>query len=163
MNKEKGNLIMAFFFLTFFTGLTLIALTYSIKASRLPLLVSVPGVLLSAAQVFREARILKAARKTETAENGHETSDRPRASGKGKKLLLMLGWMVLLVLMIWVFGFLATIPVYTLLFMRSRQESWFLSIIFAVSGFAILYFLFVVGLNMELYPGLVYDWFSMYE
>ena len=69
----------------------------------------------------------------------------------------MLGWIVLLVAMIWILGFLITIPVYTILFMKSLKESWRLCIIFAVAGFAILYYLFAVALNMELYPGLVFQ------
>jgi hypothetical protein len=58
--------------------------------------------------------------------------------------------------MIWMVGFLITIPVYTLLFMRSRKESWRLSLFFAAFGFVALYFLFVVGLHIELYPGLIF-------
>jgi hypothetical protein len=160
MNKAKGKLMMALFFLTFFTVLTAIALTYSIKASRLPLLISIPGIGLSIAQVWREARSLRTP--TTNGEEKQEDEESPEKSKNSAPLLLMLGWMVFLVLMIWLVGFLVTIPFYTLLFMKWRKESWFLSLLFAVAGFAILYFLFVVGLNMELYPGVVYEWWNMH-
>lgn len=72
-------------------------------------------------------------------------------------MFVMFGWMALLVGMIWIVGFLVTIPVYTIMFMKSLKESWKLSIIFGVTGFIVLYFMFVYGLNMELYPGLLFQ------
>ncbi|MDP2269060.1 MAG: tripartite tricarboxylate transporter TctB family protein, partial [Deltaproteobacteria bacterium] len=155
--NKRGELIPALFFLTFFVGLTLISMTYSPQARRLPLIVAIPGIVLSAAQVLRETRRLRAPAAVETGE-GNNSGPADIAGPHAKKTLpVMMGWMALLVTMIWILGFLITIPVYTILYMKSMRESWRLSIIFAISGFAILYLLFVVCLNMELYPGLIFQ------
>ena len=154
--NTRGEFILALFFLAFFVTLLLISMTYSPKARRLPLLVGIPGASLTAAQVIKELN----RRRGKTGEaKGVEPENAGAASQKGvdKRLLMMLGWLVLLIAMIWILGFLITIPVYTILFMKSLKESWRLSIIFAVAGFAVLYCLFVVVLNMELYPGLVFQ------
>ena len=154
--NKRGEFILALFFLVFFVTLLLISMTYSPKARRLPLLVGIPGAALTAAQVIKEI----GRRRGKAGEaKGVEPENAEAASQKGvdKKLLTMLGWMVLLVAMIWILGFLITIPVYTILFMKSLKESWRLCIIFAVAGFAILYYLFAVALNMELYPGLLFQ------
>ncbi len=154
--NTRGEFILAFFFLVFFVTVLLISMTYSPKARRLPLLVGIPGVALTAAQVIKE--LSRRRGKTGEAKTAElEDAGTARQKGVDKRLLTMLGWLVLLVAMIWIVGFLITIPVYTILFMKSLKESWRLSIIFAVAGFAVLYGLFVVALNMELYPGLVFQ------
>jgi predicted cobalt transporter CbtA len=155
--KKWGKFILALFFLVIFVVLTLISLTYSHKARRLPLIVAIPGIALSAVQVLKERKLLQATKKVESVETHDSETPATEAPHAKKKLLVMIGWMVLLVGMIWIIGFLLTIPIYTILYMRSMKESWRLSILFAAAGFAILYFLFVVGLNMELYPGLLFQ------
>jgi predicted cobalt transporter CbtA len=155
--NKQGELILALFFLAFFVVLTLISMTYSFKARRLPLIVAIPGIALSAVQVLKERKRLQTTKEVESVETHDSETPDTEAPHAKKNLLVMMGWMVLLVVMIWIVGFLVTIPVYTLLFMKSMKESWRLSIFFAAAGFAILYFLFVVGLNMELYPGLLFQ------
>jgi hypothetical protein len=155
--SKRGELTLALFFLTFFVALTIIGMSYSPKARRLPLIVAIPGIALSAAHVLKEIKRHRATAEIEPeAVDNSGTADVEAAHAK-KKLPVMIGWMALLVAMIWILGFLTTIPIYTILYMRSMQESWRLSIIFAISGFVILYFLFVVGLHMELYPGLIFQ------
>lgn len=147
-----GEKILAVFFLTFFAVLILTSMTYSSKARRMPLVVLVPGIVLTAAEVFRGTIKRGAARKANKQKAKGQDSETPER----KKLLEMIGWVILLVGMIWTLGFLITIPLYTLSFMRTRKETWRISLLFAAFGFASLYFLFVVGLRMELYPGLIF-------
>ena len=158
MEKKQGETILSLFFLGFFVMLVLISLTYSPKARRLPLIVGIPGVALAAVEVYRRT-IKRSTREPqpavspdekETEEEGQGLTDDPR------KVAGMIGWVVLLVGMIWILGFLVTIPAYTLLFMKVRRESWTASLLFAGIGFAALYVLFIVTLNIELYPGLIF-------
>lgn len=158
--NKPGELILTLFFLAFFVILIAISMTYSPKARRMPLVVMVPGLVLCTGLAAAQALAKRRPRKSQPAKETKTGDD--KASGlssrdETKRMLIMFGWMILLVGMIWVVGFLVTIPVYTLLFMRSLKESWRLCIIFAVCGFIVLYLLFVVGLNMELYPGLVFQ------
>jgi hypothetical protein len=163
--KKRGELILTLFLLAFFIFLMLISMTYSLKARRMPLVVIIPGIVLCTVMAFRIATGKKDGPKQPKSESAEtENGESPGLEGKEvqKRMWVMFGWMGLLVGMIWIVGFLVTIPVYTILFMRSLKESWRLSIIIGVVGFIVLYFLFVVGLEMELYPGLIYEWLSMY-
>ncbi len=158
-DKIRGELMLALFFLVFFVGLTLISLTYSPKARRMPLVVGIPGVVLATVQVLRAASSKRGGQEPKEVSPGAEevtlVTGLP-GTDERKRLWAMIGWMALLVAMIWIFGFLVTIPVYTLLFMRAMKESWYMCLSFAIIGFAVLYLLFVVAINIELYPGLVF-------
>lgn len=160
--KNLGKLILDLVFLTFFVTLIVISMTYSAKARRMPLVVLMPGAVLAAIVTIRDGFGKRPVpKRREIAAEDEEMDDTepegPVTEDHNKRMFVMFGWMALLVGMIWVVGFLVTIPVYTILFMRSLKESWRLSIIFGVAGFIVLYFLFVVGLNMELYPGLIFQ------
>lgn len=161
--KEKGHgqLILDLVFLAFFITLILISMTYSPKARRMPLVVLIPGAVLATIVTikdFSRRRRLPERRELQDEEEEAEDSEPAgsTATDHNKRMFVMFGWMALLVGMIWIVGFLVTIPVYTIVFMKSLKESWRLSIIFGITGLIILYFLFVVGLNMELYPGLIF-------
>jgi len=162
--KEKGcgQLILNLVFLAFFVTLILISMTYSAKARRMPLVILIPGAVLALIVTVKDVSQQRSVpERREVEAEGEEIEDGElegvAATDHTKKMFVMFGWMALLVGMIWVAGFLVTIPVYTIMFMRSLKESWRLSIIFGVAGFIVLYFLFVCGLNMELYPGLIFQ------
>lgn len=163
--SKRGEFILTLCFLAFFVIMTLISMTYSPKARRMPLVVMVPGLVLCAALVVKEMtdrRRVAGKKQKAPAAGDDDQGSAPETTEEKKRMLIMFGWMVLLVGMIWVTGFLVTIPVYTILFMRSLKENWRLSIIFGVVGFIVLYFLFVIGLSMELYPGLIYQLWEQY-
>lgn len=157
--KKWGKLMLNLFFLAFFVTLAVISMTYSAKARRMPLVILLPGIVLSAIVTVRDAIGPRPKRRGEQviAEAEDKESGPPAPPDEQKRMFIMFGWMALLVGMIWIVGFLVTIPVYTIVFMRSLKESWRLSIIFGITGFIVLYFLFVFGLNMELYPGLIFQ------
>ena len=153
--RRSGEVFLAALFFGYFAVLVGISLTYSPKARRMPLVVMVPGLALAGANLMKAAAERRAAPPPPVEAAGAE-AEGGESSGEPQRLFLMIGWVLLLVLMIWIAGFLITIPVYTLLFMRVMKESWRLSILFAVSGFAVLYLLFGVTLHIELYPGLLF-------
>ncbi len=164
--QKQGEFILTLFFLAFFSILIVISMTYSPNARRMPLVVMVPGLALCAVLLVKKAKKGSAAEHRQEQQEHEPTGTddggtaNTKPSAENKKMLVMFGWMILLVGMIWIVGFLVTIPVYTILFMRSLKEPWRLSIIFGIVGFIVLYFLFAVGLNMELYPGLIYQFWS---
>ncbi len=160
--KGRGQLILNLVFLAFFVTLIVISMTYSAKARRMPLVILIPGAVLAVIVTVKDiSRKGPAPEERETSAEEEEIEDTEpaglAATDQNKRMFVMFGWMALLVGMIWVVGFLVTIPVYTIIFMKSLKESWRLSIIFGVAGFIVLYFLFVVGLNMELYRGLIFQ------
>jgi len=159
--KKRGQLILNLVFLAFFITLIMISMTYSPKARRMPLVVLIPGAVLAMIVTIKDVtKKGHGSERREVITEGEEVEDGelegPAAREHNKKMFVMFGWMALLVGMIWIVGFLVTIPVYTIMFMKSLKESWKLSIIFGVTGFIVLYFMFVYGLNMELYRGLLF-------
>ena len=160
--KRRGQLILNLVFLAFFITLIMISMTYSPKARRMPLVVLIPGAVLAMIVTIKDVtKKGSGPERREVITEGEEVEDGElegtAAREHNKKMFVMFGWMALLVGMIWIVGFLVTIPVYTIMFMKSLKESWKLSIIFGVAGFIVLYFMFVYGLNMELYPGLLFQ------
>jgi hypothetical protein len=157
-DKKRGEIILSIFFLAFFIMLTVISLGYSAKSRRLPLIVGIPGIALACVEVYRRSiKRPPSAPRRKGARGAHEADEEDDAGTVDfRKAAAMIGWVALLVVMIWIFGFLVTIPSYTLLFMKVRKESWLASILFAGIGFAALYVLFIVALHIELYPGLIF-------
>jgi Ca2+/Na+ antiporter len=164
--SKRGEFILTLFFLAFFVILIGIGMTYSPNARRMPITVMIPAAVLCVVVLVKNANQKRRAQ--EQGEDKPVKNDIGEAAGakllsaENKRMFVMFGWMFLLVGMIWIVGFLVTIPVYTILFMRSLKETWRLSIIFGVVGFIVLYYLFAVGLSMELYPGLIYQIWAGY-
>jgi hypothetical protein len=153
MKRKGGERIFACTFLFIFVVLVIVSMGYSKKARRLPLVVGIPGVMLAAVEVAKGTRLKRRApepKESTVVEQEAGAVERQRGP------LMAIGWVVLLVGMIWVFGFFIAIPVHTFLFMRTRKESWGLTLFIAAIGFAVLYFLFDMTLNLELYPGLIF-------
>ena len=69
----------------------------------------------------------------------------------------MIGWVALLIGMIWVFGFLITIPVYMILFLKTKGEKWPLTLCLAVGSWGFLYWIFAVTLKIILFPGILFN------
>ena len=155
--RKRGETALALFFLAFFLVMTIISLTYGPKTRRLPLIIGIPGLVLAVVEVFKGIRGPLSPSRPSGTEGQKGDAIGLSLSDEQKRVLGMIGWVFVLVGMIWVFGFLVTIPLYTLVFMKVRRESWLASLLFAVIGFAVLYLLFIVALNIELYPGLVFE------
>lgn len=158
-DKKRGEIILSIFFLAFFIMLTVLSLGYSAKSRRLPLIVGIPGIALAGADLYRKTirRPTTEPQRRRQTPGLHEMEEEDEGTGgEIRKAAAMIGWVALLILMIWIFGFLVTIPSYTLLFMKLRRESWVASILFAGIGFAVLYVLFIMALHIELYPGLIF-------
>lgn len=165
MKQGRGEALFALVLLAVFLVIVLVGTGYNRKARMLPLVLGVPGVALAAAEVVRTTARRRRAECEAGVASGkaveaHATEGAGPAGGREaeerKKLLEMFGWVVLLIVMIWLFGFLVTIPIYVLAFMKARKERWLLSLCFAIGSWALLYWVFVLGLKIVLYPGLLF-------
>jgi len=120
----------------------------------LPLVLGIPGVLLTAVIVSRNCiRPGKAILQERSAD---EQTGQEEA-GDQRKVLTMFGWVALLIGMIWLFGFLITIPVYMVLFLKTRGEKWLLTLCLALGSWAFLYWIFAVILKIILFPGILFE------
>jgi hypothetical protein len=145
---KRGEAILACIFLGIFLVVVIAATGYNRKARQMPLVVGVPGLVLSAGEVARQVFRKREPRLKETAARG---------SDEYKKTLRAIGWMVLLVALIWILGFTIGLPLFSMLFMKARKESWVTSVIITLIGVSVIYFLFGMGLEMSLYKGLLFQ------
>ena len=145
---KRGEAILACIFLAIFLIVVIAATGYNRKARLMPLVIGVPGLVLSAAEVTRQV-LRKREPKPKEAAAGE--------SDHYKKTLRAIGWMVLLVGLIWILGFTLGLPLFSMLFMKTRKESWVTSIIITLSGVGVIYFLFGKGLEMSLYKGFLFE------
>ena len=145
---KRGDTILACIFLGIFLVVVLVATGYNRKARLMPLVVGVPGLVLSVGEVARQVLRKREPRLKETAARGTD---------EYQKTLRAIGWMVLLVALIWILGFTIGLPLFSMLFMKARKESWVTSIIITLIGVGVIYFLFGKGLEMSLYKGLLFQ------
>jgi hypothetical protein len=80
-------------------------------------------------------------------------------ASSGRRELDLFSWVLLLVTMIYLLGFLVALPVYLLLYLRWRSgESWALSISVAVGMGSVLYGVFILTLRLRLDEGHLWRW-----
>jgi len=74
--------------------------------------------------------------------------------------LLAVAWIVGFLLMLYALGFIVTIPVFTILYLKLHGESWLVSGIVAASLMAVIYGVLVTGLKFPLYEGVIFRYIA---
>jgi len=120
------------------------------QAKLLPLTVGSAVFVLAAVQLSRELRS-KEAKKTARAKSQAEPRNLLLPLG------LALGWMVSLLLGIYVAGFLIAIELFVLSYLKVHGRGWFMAICVATLLTATIYGIFEVGFKIELYRGIVFS------
>lgn len=139
------------------------ATTFTRSPRLLPLIVGVPTLVLLAVQILRDVRRMRAGDRSGGTASEQE-ADRYSAndtSGDGPATAVAVAtpvvgtlWVLLLVFIVWLFGFLLAIPLFIVLFMRYfGRETWRLSVLFAIGTFVVTYLFFVVVIEVQLIPG----------
>jgi len=134
------------------------ALNYDFVSARTPLVILVPLLILIGAQINRTRKATNA--------KAIKSSLSRVAAGKDRKFNLvagMSGWIVMLMLLIFFAGHYVGVAtfMYFLLNVISK-ESKLLSALVSTGVTAILYVLFEIGFNIEMYRGLIYNFLSGY-
>lgn len=140
------------------------ATTFTRSPRLLPLIVGIPTLALLLIQVVRDVRRMVSGDRTGGTASEQEAdrySGNDPADGADDSAALanaspVVGtlWVLLLVLIVWLLGFLVAIPIFIVLFMRYfGRETWRLSILFAIGTFVVTYLFFVVVIEVQLIPG----------
>lgn len=147
-----------------FAILLYITLGYGEMTRRVPLVVIVPGLIVSAIQFVRDIREAPAKEKpaeakdqpaeSETVVPGEGTlKEKLTPQEKRRREWIAIGWLFLFFAMIAILGLSISIPLFILLLMKIYgRESWRLSISVAVLMWAFIYVTFVWGMRSDLYP-----------
>jgi len=174
--KLKATTYFDIFWVIFFGAIFVTALTYNIEAALLPLLVSGLCLLFS---IIRLMMVLSGKEKKGKAEEviamdvqdkGEGLRVSPPSKKKKERVDPRIAWKRLFIISFWLLGFsvgiylfghLIAIPLFTLLYLRSRKEKWVISILFAVVMTVGVYLVIVVGTKTPLYQGVLVSHFVM--
>lgn len=167
-----------------FMAAIIVAAGYGFRARMAPMVIAIPGFILSAGLMAVEIRLALLEKKKNAADHlpaskvagpGEAEAREAGVTGSGKGAaaaepagaggeahsyseLNALLWVVLLLALLFVLGFMVTIPLYLFLYMKVRsQEPWLTSAMVSLASWAILYFLFVRVLSMNFYAGIILE------
>ncbi|MCG6902811.1 MAG: tripartite tricarboxylate transporter TctB family protein [Rhodobacter sp.] len=138
--------------LAIFVAACALSLSLPSKAAFMPLLIGVPGALLCAAQLLMDIRRAPEPTPEPLTEPGDATDDDGRSEAE------VFVWLGLFFAVLLGFGFIIGAPLIVFAFVRfSSRESWRNALIAGAGTFVVMYGVFVLLLELSLFPGLVLD------
>jgi len=158
----ENNTTLELFFVVLiglaFVAALIAALNYDFVSARTPLVILVPLLILIGAQINRTRKATNA--------KAIQSSLSRVATGKVRKFNMvagMSGWIVMLMLLIFFAGHYVGVATFMYILLNViSKESKLLSALVSTGVTAILYVLFEIGFNIELYRGLIYNFLSGY-
>lgn len=117
------------------------SLEISTDAMLFPYILSAFGLALLAGQIVREAR-----------------GAQQRASFNLGAYLPGIAWLLAILPMIYLAGYLITVPLYMFLYLKLHGERWPLCIAVTLLVALVLYFAFIVALGIPFYEGLLFSY-----
>ena len=171
--KSKGEHIFHLFWVAFFLLIISRSMTFNPKARLIPLLVAGVCLFMSVCVLIggflkRERTgalsgedellrgIMKKVEVSTDEEEGAKKKEKLSPEEKRSRFFGAVGWILGFVLMIYVFGFLISIPIFTVLFMRVKRESWVLSLSCSAGLLLGVYVAFVKLSQSTLHEGLLF-------
>jgi hypothetical protein len=118
----------------------------------LPLVISSLVFILAAVEVGKEIRHQD---DTKTA-IGQKSGTRIKNGFEIRRLGLVFGWVAGFSLAIYLLGFHIAIPLFSFAYLKWRRRSWLAAAVFAIAALAFSYAVFVTGLKIPLYKGLIF-------
>jgi hypothetical protein len=141
----EGRILVSGIMVVVFATAVGLALTYAPDARFLPLVIGIPGLLLSVVQLVKELR--------ERRPEPVVTSEEHRR--EGRMFLWFIGFVGGLVL----FGFLYAGPALVAAYLYfSGRERWYVALAAAFFAWAVLYGIFEQFLGLPLFEGLIAQW-----
>jgi len=142
----EGRVVVAGIMLLIFAVMVGFALTFPGEARFLPLVIGVPGLVLSLAQFVIELR-------------GKEADEKAYTAADRMAELKMFGWFAVFIFGIILFGFPYGGPIIVALYLHfSWGEKWYVSLGAAAFSWAVLHGIFDYVLGLPLFEGLAYQW-----
>ncbi|HXJ03047.1 MAG TPA: tripartite tricarboxylate transporter TctB family protein [Micropepsaceae bacterium] len=141
----EGRLLVSAIMVAVFAIAVGLSFTYAPEARLLPLVIGIPGLLLSAIQLVTELRERNPAPVVTTEEHSRE----------GRMFVWFIGFVAALVL----FGFLYAGPALVAAYLYfSGRERWYVALAGAGFAWAVLYGVFDWFLGLPLFEGLVFQY-----
>ena len=141
-----------------FVAAFIAALNYDFVSARTPLVILVPLLILIGAQINRTRKAANAMAIKSSLSRVAAGDDRKFNMAAG-----MSGWIVMLMLLIYLAGHYVGVATFMYILLNViSKESKLLSTLVSTGVTAILYVLFEIGFNIELYRGLIYNFLAGY-
>lgn len=118
----------------------------------LPIVLGTSILFLAAAGLWRDIRL-----QARTATTVTEAGKAREQEASGRRYWLAVAWVAGFLLAIYLLGFLVSMPLYIFSYMKVHRIRWTTAIASAVITTVIMYFGFQYLLNIELYPGLLFN------
>ncbi len=144
------NLLFSAAILAFLLVIDLYSLKYPSEARLFPWVVGIPAAVVMLIQTLKELSRKGAADREEDVLS-------EQVNGESRAYVAIIAWMVGFLIMIYVLGFLTSIPLFIFLYMKTHSFSWRRSLGLAAGLFIIIYLMFSYGMEMRLYPGLIFS------
>ncbi len=167
--KDKVAVFFDLVLIGFYVAVIIASYQYNAKARLMPLVIAFPCIIMTVVQLVSDLRGQKKKKLIsiedemfqKTMEKIHvEVMEEKKVKKTDREEAIALGkaaaWVLLYVVMVYVLGFLITIPLYTVIFMRYSEDSWKLSLGTAFGLWATIYLVFVVIAKISLYDALIY-------
>ena len=144
-NMLEGRILVSGIMVVVFATAVGLSFTYAPETRMLPLVIGIPGLLLSIIQFFNEMRV----RNPEPAVTPEEHSREGR----------MFAWFFFFVGCLVLFGFLYAGPALVAAYLYfSGRERWYVALIAAAFAWTVLYGIFEQFLGLPLFEGLIAQW-----
>lgn len=168
MKTKKAEIIFSLFLLLMFLTSVIIAISYDRQTRMFPLIIGVPGLILCVI-LFSSYYIPAVSKRLTTikqkeffkAQDKEEQEDDEKKKKEFKKVSLkelnITIWIIGLLIIIYILGFMITIPLFIFLFLKFREkENLIISILFSVSSWVVIYIMFILILKAQLYGGIFF-------
>lgn len=140
----EGRIVISALMVLVFGGAVAISLGLDPRAARLPLVVGIPGLILSVVQLVKELR---------------ETNPEMFSIEHRRRELIMFGWFFGFVGGLVLFGFMYGGPVLVAVFLYfSGREKWYVCLGAAAFAAVVLYGVFEQFLGLAVFRGLLFQW-----
>ena len=145
----------AYFLMVIFI-MVLVFLMYSLtyegfRTKFMPVLVSAMTLVLTVVALIQEFREAAKTVTKQEEEGGPKKTDVPFS-----KFLHAFGWIVLLVVGVYVLGFYISIPLWMFFYLWKQGHRWWTAMLQGAGGALIVYLVFVLLLEIHFYPGLIW-------
>ncbi len=149
--KKSANFYFLVALIAIMSWVAITSLSFKrLEAQLLPLLTSVITILLAVGGMLVE-RLDRRKQLVDERENNTWTPEQSR------RLAAIMGWVLVFFFAIFLLGFLAAIPLSTLLYLKMRGRPWRTAVTFAAMLTIGVYLVFELGLKSDLYQGLLFS------
>lgn len=167
--KAKMEIFFGVVLVCFYLAVIINSYQFNAKARLMPLVIAFPCITMAAIQLVSDLRGKKKLKVIsledemfqKTMEKIHveimeEKKEKKTEREEAIALIKAAGWVMFYVLMVYLFGFLITIPLYTVIFMRCQDDGWVVTLSTAFGLWLTIYLVFVVIAKISLYDALLF-------